>query len=303
MKNSNKINTQDKINIIQKNYNNEIVRKTMFYQNKYKFELNPRLGHELWNVEGDAFKHAFMSADLALKMGQLPSLIIGIDHENKTPNNPQGEWNMDSWNNQKGREIAKEIQKEHGAKFSYYTQKQQDDIIAEKVMQKMRNGELITKPTDKRQFYGIPENVTNLYKKFKEHPTGFATQIQPEHIFSPEEIGKMSQSEFNKNETKIMEQLQAGKIKEKNNDYNLKDFIDGNSNKFIFTREDLNKMSTAEFSKHEKEISKQLNTIGIPYNHEIPNNIKTYSSHKEYNHLKDGKWVTINGHHVFIEKP
>ena len=100
-----------------------------------------------------------------------------------------------------------------------------------------------------------------------------------------------------------MEQLQAGKIKERNNDYNLKDFIDGNSNKFIFTREDLNKMSTAEFSKHEKEISKQLNTIGIPYNHEIPNNIKTYSSHKEYNNLKDGKWVTINGHHVFIEKP
>ena len=40
----------------------------------------------------------------------------------------------------------------------------------------------------KRQFYGIPENVTNLYKKFKEHPTGFATQIQPEHIFSPETV-------------------------------------------------------------------------------------------------------------------
>ena len=109
--NSNQLSAQDRINFARKIYNDEILRKTMEYQRKYGFELNPKQGHELWNVEGDAFKHAFMGADIALNLGQIPSLAIGIYHENETPNNPRGEWNMDSWNNSKGREIAKEIQK------------------------------------------------------------------------------------------------------------------------------------------------------------------------------------------------
>jgi len=35
-------------------------------------------------------------------------------HEWETKNNPQGEWNLDSWNNHQGREIAKEIKQEYG---------------------------------------------------------------------------------------------------------------------------------------------------------------------------------------------
>ena len=157
MNKQNQLNTQDKINISRKRYNDEIVKKTMDYQKRYNFELNPRKGHELWNVEGDAFKHAFMSADMALNMGQLPSLAIGIYHENETPNNPLGEWNMDSWNNKQGRIIAKEIKREYGNNFKNLSTKQQEDIIAEKVMQKMKSGELITSPDDKRKFNGIIE--------------------------------------------------------------------------------------------------------------------------------------------------
>ena len=43
----------------QKNYNDEIVRKTWEYQNKFGFETSPQQGHEFWNNEADAFKHAY----------------------------------------------------------------------------------------------------------------------------------------------------------------------------------------------------------------------------------------------------
>ena len=92
-----------------KEFNEEMVRKTWEYQRKFGFETSPRQGHEFWNNEADAFKHAFGSADMALDMGQLGSIIGGIYHEKQTKNNPYGEWNMDSWNNNEGRKIAEEI--------------------------------------------------------------------------------------------------------------------------------------------------------------------------------------------------
>lgn len=56
-------------------FNNEMVRKTWEYQKKFGFETSPRQGHEFWNNEADAFKHAFGSADMGLDMGYLGSLI------------------------------------------------------------------------------------------------------------------------------------------------------------------------------------------------------------------------------------
>ena len=48
---------------------------------------------------------------MVLNMGYLGSFIGGLHHEFKTKNNPYGEWNMDSWNNNEGRKIADEIKK------------------------------------------------------------------------------------------------------------------------------------------------------------------------------------------------
>ena len=101
----------------QKEFNDEMIRKTWYYQKKYGFNTNPRKGHEFWNVEADAFKHTFGSAQMYFKYGNLGSIVGGIYHENLTPNNPYNEWNMDSWNNDKGREIAQEIKKEYGINF------------------------------------------------------------------------------------------------------------------------------------------------------------------------------------------
>ena len=61
-----------------KDYNDELVRKTWEYQKQYGFETNSRQGHEFWNVEADAFKHAFMSADLYSKYGNVGSTYAGI---------------------------------------------------------------------------------------------------------------------------------------------------------------------------------------------------------------------------------
>lgn len=122
-----------------KKFNDEIVDKTWHYQKKFGFETSKRQGHEFWNNEADAFKHAFLSADLDFKYGNIWSTIFGIGHESETPNNPQGEWNMDSWNNHQGREIAREIHKEYGDKFMKLSQQQRDDIIAVKIMDRMRN--------------------------------------------------------------------------------------------------------------------------------------------------------------------
>ncbi len=148
----------------QKEYNDEMVRKTWHYQKKFGFETSPRQGHEFWNNEADAFKHAYGSADLYLKKGNITSVISGIGHEYQTPNNPPREWNMDSWNNHQGREIAREIQKEYGNNFMKLSEQQQSDIIAVKVMNRMRNGQLITNPTDTRDYKGKIENY------MKNHP-------------------------------------------------------------------------------------------------------------------------------------
>lgn len=221
---------EDKINIAKKNYNNEIVKKSMKYQKKYNFELNPKQGHEFWNNEADAFKHTFLSADLYFKYGEIGSIFGGIKHEWKTPNNPQGEWNMDSWNNNQGREIAKEIEKEYGNNFMKLPQEQRDGIIASKVIVRMRNGELITNPNDKRKYNRYVEQLFNNSKKIKENSTGFATPIN--NVYS-----------------KFL---------------NYTNTVSGDNR--IYTREDIGNMTVDEFAQNEQAIMSQLRRIGIPTN-------------------------------------
>lgn len=279
--NKNHLSTQDRINIARKIYNDEIVRKTMHYQKQYGFKLNSRPGHELWNVEGDAFKHAYMGVDMALNLGHLPSLAIGIYHENETPNNPAGEWNMDSWNNNKGREVAKEIQKEYGDKFFKFTKQQQDDIKAEKIMQKMKNGELIISPKDSRKFNGFIEKVFNNSSDLTGKPLGFAMPINTSFI---EQI------------LQDLPQNKAPKISESPSKQEIKKFVNpvtGDSK--IFTREKLDKMDSEGFSKNEDAIFAQLSIIGIPSQSEVNRAVYNSSSQNA-----DGKWVTIKGHHVLI---
>lgn len=171
-----------------KNVNDKIYLATKHYQKQYKFEIGTGQ-HDTWNNEADAFKHTFGSAYMGIKYTIPFSKIAGDIHEKQNPNNPKGEENMDKWNNRVGRLIAKEIKKEYKDNLKNMSEKEIDDIIAKKVMVRMRLGKLITSPNDKRKF------------------TGFATDIPENKIFTSEEIGKMTSDEFEDCEELINNQL------------------------------------------------------------------------------------------------
>ena len=129
--------------------------------------------------------------------------------------------------------------------------------------------------------------------------------------FTPEEIGRMSPQEFARNEKAIMQQLKNGQIKPSSApNVDFKSFKNPENGKStIFTREDIEKMSTKEFTKNEKAINAQMNSVGIPYKKEVPTGTTTYAKEKaktaasySSGSSENGRWVTINGNHVFLEK-
>lgn len=241
---------------LQKEFNDKLVQKTGYYQKKFGFETNSRKGHEFWNVEADAFKHTFGSAEMYIKYGAGWSTLFDIGHEYQTPHNPQGEWNMDSWNNNQGREIAREIQKEYGDNFMKLSQQQRDDIIAVKVIDRMRNGQLITNPNDKRKYTGVTENIVNGAKRMQEtnlpftptrgvggvdnngKPLGFAADIDIAQLANILGI-----------------QLPEVQSKQDLGLFGYTNPLTGSNH--IYTREEVSSMSSDEFSKHEKEIDAQ----------------------------------------------
>ena len=241
-----------------KEYNDEIVNKTLHYQKKFGFKTSPKKGHEFWNNEADAFKHAYSGADMYLKYGNSFSLGAGIYHEYQTPNNPPREWNMDSWNNHQGREIAREILKEYGNSFFSLPQQQQDDIKAVKVMDRMRNGYLITNPTDTRDYKGKIENY------MKNHPEIIK---QGEKIFGINQTTGQAAS-FDINQLANMLGIQLPDVQPANQSqqnsrlFGYKNPLTGDNR--IFTREEIGDMTTDEYAKNEKAIRAQWDTIGIP---------------------------------------
>ena len=58
-------------------------------------------------------------------------------------------------------------------------------------------------------------------------------------------------------------------------------------------------MSNDEFLQNEKAIMKQMKEKGIPTNRELEQKRKQNSSATKSS--SKGRWVTINGNHVFIE--
>ena len=117
-----------------KDYENKMIDKAYQYSKKYNLKITA--GTSGWNDEGDAFWSAH-------------------EIQGNLQGQPTYEENMDRWNNLEGRKIAKDIKKEYSPQEIKELSKsgKMDDIIAEKVMEKMKKGELITNPhTDKRKY-------------------------------------------------------------------------------------------------------------------------------------------------------
>jgi len=138
-----------------KKFKEDMFSKTLEYQNKYGFNIGSG-EHSTWNNEADAFKHTFMQARSTVIYGASISKIFADLHErngNKYYSQSKGEENMDRWNNAVGREIGEEIKNKN------YSNEEIDDLIAKKVMERMRAGKLITHTSDKRKYTGFAANI------------------------------------------------------------------------------------------------------------------------------------------------
>ena len=174
----------------QTNFTKEMISDTNRYQKKYGFQI----GENNFAVdnEADAFRHTFMQAYLSIFYGgNTIAKILGDIHEGtvlKTNSQYTPSSNMDLWNNQQGREIAEELKKEFGGSLTkFFTDDAIKDIIADKVMKRMKNGQLITSPDDKRKFEE---------KKYQKITSKDANSDDLERIFTAEEIGDMSNDEY-----------------------------------------------------------------------------------------------------------
>jgi len=149
-----------------------IIKMVKHYQKIYKFEMNGGNSH---NNEADAFKHAFLSAHIACLKNVPLSNAIGTGHEwqNKNNKQPDNEYEMDMYNNEIGRQIGLDVRKEMkippNAKLTTAQTIAVQNRIAEKIMEKMHNGVLITSPNDKR--------VIDKINKKKSRITGYAADI------------------------------------------------------------------------------------------------------------------------------
>ena len=136
-------------------FKQEMFNEAGNYQKIYGYETNPDPNHASWNNEADAFKHAFMQA-IGVQRYYVPTAaIFAKGHELNGKVNkgqPEAEENMDNWNNRVGREIGLELREmlrnDPGVKNDRYVK----NLAAELVMQKMREGKLITSPDDPRKF-------------------------------------------------------------------------------------------------------------------------------------------------------
>ena len=136
--------------ISRKTFNKIVLEATHKAQQKYGFKIGNG-EHATWNNEADAFKHAYMQWFLGFYFNDDIAKKLGDMHENETPNAPIGERNMDLWNNEIGREIALKMRKN---RFSVlrFNDESINDIASEIIYKKMKNGELITTPSDSRKF-------------------------------------------------------------------------------------------------------------------------------------------------------
>ena len=95
------------------------------------------------NNEGDAFKHTFMAAELTLLLGENLSRKICILQEDSNPHNPPAEREMDLHNDEVGIQIGKEVDEETFSIIELFKSKDLD-LIAERIMDEMKAGNLIT---------------------------------------------------------------------------------------------------------------------------------------------------------------
>ena len=171
----------------------------LYYENKAleygkKYGLKENKVTPGWDDEIDAFRHAFMQAYITANSGAGSAKFLGDAYEkigDIMHTQPSGERNMDLWNNAVGREIGEEVKNETSHFQHLTTQKMFEDMIADKIYNRIKSGDIITSPKDLRDFESSPYNG---------------------RIYTREEIGTMSLEEYAINKKLIDKALSKGDV-------------------------------------------------------------------------------------------
>ena len=129
--------------IYKERYNPIAVNAALRYSKKYSFDSGNK---STYNNEADAFKHTFASALVSMEEGQNVAFIGGWYHELSNKSNNINELYMDTNNNKIGRNIANELVKDYIGRWDKLSQKEKEDIIADRVWKHMQAGDLILSP-------------------------------------------------------------------------------------------------------------------------------------------------------------
>ncbi len=199
-------------------FNKEIDAKTKMYQKKYGFSISTTPGHETWNNEADAFKHAFMQAISCIRNSSLKTLLGGYFHEFETYTPlTQNETKMDIWNNTEGRKVVNEFfdyLKESKIDINSLSETQVEDILAQRINQKIRNRELITNPLDPRNNleFRVFDNIYKYWGKEIKEIIKFIKNPKStnKRIYTIDELKKMSGKEMENDFKEIWSQYKSG---------------------------------------------------------------------------------------------
>jgi hypothetical protein len=138
------------IGIPEKIFTDKMQKVTSEAVKTYNLKLNKK-GLAI-DCEADAFRHAYMQWWIAFRYGTSLAKYLGDRHEHGNNPDIRRDTNMDLWNNQIGREIANEMLVELRGNFEILPEEYVSEIAKKKIIEKIRNGELITDPSDKRSY-------------------------------------------------------------------------------------------------------------------------------------------------------
>ena len=247
-------------------FTKEMLNDTLKYQKRYGFDISKN--NVAWNNQADAFRHAYMQSLLNQKYSSIGAKLLSYLHEEKGSWQGQDprEANMDMWNNQQGQQIYNEIRREY-PNFNKLSQQQQKDIIAQKVVQRMKAGKLITGLDDNRKYQeqkpNLPFTPTRGIGGVNNNgiPLGFASDIDISEL-----LDELEWKTFDMN---ILQQKQQTGL------FGYTNPLTGSNH--IYTREEVGKMSPKEFAKHEKEIDAQTQYFKgtMPTNADLQNEANT----------------------------
>ena len=136
-------------------FKNHMVDVTNKAIKKYSLEVDKN-GNAIDN-ESDAFRHVYMSCWLTYRLGPKRAKKLCDDHEHGKNPDTDSSTNMDLWNNQIGRELAQEIKKEYGNDIYLAEPDFLECITMDKVVEKIRKGEVITNPKEDKRKYSNME--------------------------------------------------------------------------------------------------------------------------------------------------